>query len=108
MLGGAGYEIMTAADGEEALKIFDREGDRIRLCITDVVMPGIDGIKLSRELKEKYPLLKIVAVSGYSLGVDRKELEEAGVVDWIQKPFQSRAIMEAVRKALETGEGDGR
>jgi CheY-like chemotaxis protein len=97
MLSNAGYRVITANNGREAMRALADHGESIKLCITDVVMPGFDGIELSRRIRRKYPSIKIIAVSGYPLGVDKKELEEAGIVDWIQKPFEAKSMMGAVQ-----------
>lgn len=97
----AGYRIISASDGMEALKLFEIKENEIDLCITDVVMPEMDGIELSRELKKRKPAVKIIALSGYPLGIGEEEFEEAGVVELIQKPFQARNVIEAVQKALK-------
>jgi signal transduction histidine kinase/CheY-like chemotaxis protein len=102
ILVGAGYRTISASDGMEALKLFEIKENEIDLCITDVVMPEMDGIELSRELKKRKPTIKVIALSGYPLGIGEEEFNEAGVVELIQKPFQSRNVIESVQSALKT------
>lgn len=101
ILGGAGYRIISASDGMEALKLFEIKKNEIDLCITDVVMPEMDGIELSKELKKRKSTVKVIALSGYPLGIGEEEFKEAGVVELIQKPFQARDVIAAVQNALK-------
>jgi PAS domain S-box-containing protein len=99
ILDGLGYKLVTAADGVRALRAFEVRQEEIGLVITDLVMPEMGGIELSKEIKKKNPSIKVIALSGYPLA-DKKEFLEAGFDEFIQKPFRVRTIAQAVRKAL--------
>ncbi|MGB4785756.1 MAG: ATP-binding protein, partial [Candidatus Acidiferrum sp.] len=64
-LRSAGYSVLTAKDGLEALEISERLGDAIQLLLTDVVMPKMRGTELAQELKGRFPRLRVVYMSGY-------------------------------------------
>src|SRR6185312_3604172 len=61
-----GYKVYQAASGAEALDLISGIGDPLDLVISDVVMPGMDGPTLMRELRRRQPELKIIFVSGYA------------------------------------------
>lgn len=94
------YRVLAATNGNEALKLFEDNYDKIRLVITDLVMPGMGGIELSRMLRAKNPSLKIIALSGYPLGSEKEDFLPAGIVECIHKPFQGQILAKAVSRAL--------
>jgi DNA-binding NtrC family response regulator len=91
---------MEAANAEEALLICEREGERIDLILTDVVMPGLNGRELADRLKTLRPGIKVLFMSGHTddmivhHGVLRKEAE------FIQKPFSPDELAIKVREVL--------
>jgi CheY-like chemotaxis protein len=95
-----GYRVLTAANGQEALEVY-RSAERIDLVLTDIVMPEMGGRELMRELRKMNPRMKGVAVTGYALEEDLRELREEGIVDVIHKPFDLSTLKEVVRHALD-------
>jgi len=94
------YRVLAATNGNEALKLFEDKCDKIKLVITDLVMPEMGGIELSRMLKSKNPSIKIIALSGYPLGAEKEDFLSAGIVECIQKPFKGQIFANAVCRAL--------
>lgn len=99
-LNSCGYKVFIANNGHEALKIFNENKDNINLIITDLVMPGIDGIKLSSMLREINESVKIIAITGYPMKLDRDMLH-AGIIHWVEKPIHLVTFLQTVKKALE-------
>ena len=66
VLTGMGFHVLTATDGESALKVFERAEEHVDILVTDIVMPGINGLDLAKRLKEKKPSLKTVLITGYT------------------------------------------
>ncbi|HEV3374434.1 MAG TPA: ATP-binding protein [Candidatus Acidoferrum sp.] len=98
-LTSAGYRVITAQDGLEALKIAQRLGETIHLLLTDVVMPNMSGPELVKELKRLLPDLKIVYMSGYiEQNEDCKALLEKEF--YLQKPFSRDVLLRQVSEAL--------
>jgi signal transduction histidine kinase/ActR/RegA family two-component response regulator len=98
-LTSAGYRVITAQDGAEALKIAQRLGQTIHLLVTDVVMPNMSGPELVKKLKRLLPDLKIVYMSGYiEQNEDCKELLEKEF--YLQKPFSRDVLLRQVSEAL--------
>ncbi len=98
-----GFEIITASNGDDALERCRSYSGEISLVITDIMMPGMHGIELSRELQKLRPGLKIVAITGYSLQENEQDSEGTGIVTWIQKPFNMNTLSSAIGRALGLG-----
>jgi PAS domain S-box-containing protein len=97
-----GYRVSEAANGVEALAIWEREGGAFDLLFTDMVMPeGMSGLELCVRLRQMRPGLKTIVVSGYSAEI----LDDAETADWdiryLPKPFDRDALATAVRECLD-------
>lgn len=97
----AGYAVLDAPSGDEALAIFARDGGRVRLVVTDVVMPGLRGPDLAAELERQRPGLPVIFMSGYA----DDDLTRRGVfpehVGFLKKPFTHLELLAAVRESLQ-------
>jgi len=95
----AGFLVLQAHDGGDALELVDRHGPP-QLVLTDLTMPGIGGAELARRLKERWPALPIIFMSGYSA----EQLIRDGALDLeeqlIQKPFAPGNLVASVAAAL--------
>jgi len=100
MLTSLGYEVLTARDGEQALKTYRNRGDKIAVVLSDIVMPKMGGIDLARELGKLDPKAKVVLITGYPLGKAASELMKYGIAGWLQKPLSLDHLAEVVRKAI--------
>jgi len=95
----AGYTVLKAASGEEALRVADGFDGTIHLLLSDVVMPGMKGPELARRLRAARPSIRVLLMSGYAADVVTKEdLQETTL---LSKPFSASLLAKAVRKALE-------
>jgi two-component system, chemotaxis family, chemotaxis protein CheY len=95
------HQVFEADDGEAGMELLDREP--VDVVITDIFMPGWDGIQTLREIRKRYPAVKVIAMSGGdSTGMLdlRKDAELLGAVKSLQKPFTAREIVELVRAVL--------
>ena len=101
VLSGLGYKALTAKNGKEALNIFECQCDEIGLVITDMIMPEMGGMELSREIKQRKPSVKILGITGYDFCAKKEDLLEAGIEAIIQKPFNMEKLAQAVSDALE-------
>jgi PAS domain S-box-containing protein len=96
----AGYRVLVAGDGDEALKLF-REYEDISLVLSDVVMPGKNGKELFAELRQIKPGMKVIFMSGYTANVlDLKGIKEEGL-ELITKPFSKNELLWRVREVLD-------
>jgi PAS domain S-box-containing protein len=100
ILAALGYNVLTAASGEEALEIFGRGHDRIDLLIIDMIMPQMSGGELFDKLKKIKPTVKVLLASGYSIEGEAREILERGCAGFIQKPFTMSELSVKLRKML--------
>ena len=101
-----GYRVLCANEGVEALATFEsqrQQGVAIRLVLTDLMMPVMDGPELIRALRRLDPHVKIIATSGL-LDVDViEELQRASDMVFLQKPFSAEKLLRTVSEVLQTG-----
>lgn len=97
-LADEGYTIATVTRGEDALHCIDR-GD-YRLLISDVRLPGIDGIDLARAVTRNHPRLPVILITAYDTPDLRERAARVGVADVFHKPFRLSDIKASVRLAL--------
>jgi len=95
-----GYRVAEAQDGTEALELVKSRGSDIRLIILDMVLPGLPGLEVFREIHQRLPQVPVLLSSGFGRGegVDRALAE--GVAGFLQKPYRAEALAQAVRNAL--------
>jgi CheY-like chemotaxis protein len=102
-LGSEGFEVIVAANGVEALRIFD--DTPIDVVVTDIFMPDEDGIELIQDLRRRRPMLPIVAITGGGTHHDTSALRVAaalGAGALLLKPFRSSELVVAIRRVLES------
>ncbi|HTV44153.1 MAG TPA: response regulator [Stellaceae bacterium] len=92
VLEDCGYTVLTAADGAAALSML-RDGRRIDVLFTDIVMPGIDGIEVARRAVEQVPGLKVLFASGYTAGF-------GPVQHLLKKPYRPGQLANEIAAAL--------
>ena len=96
-----GYQVLTAGDGSEAQQVAAQHAGSIDLLLTDVIMPGINGRALAERLAPRYPVMKVLYMSGYT---DDGVVHQAGLpsdVPFLQKPFTSDGLLIKVRQVLD-------
>jgi PAS domain S-box-containing protein len=102
-LSEAGYRVLEADNGERALDLLRRNGDRPALALVDVVIPGMSGSDLAVELARVAPGVPVLFTSGYTDGeILRRGLLEPGVA-FLAKPFSPEGLVRAVRERMEVG-----
>ena len=97
----AGYDVLLACDGVEALDI--ARNSEIKLVITDVNMPRMDGITLVRKLREldAYRFKPILILTTESTTQKKMQGKEAGATGWIVKPFDPDKLISTLRRVLD-------
>ncbi len=95
------YRVISAANGVEALKLWDQSEGRIDLLLTDVVMPeGMNGCELATQLRQRRPDLKVIYTSGYSAPMAGVELDSREAL-FLAKPYRPPALAKLVRECLD-------
>lgn len=103
-----GHEVVPAASGEEALRLFASHPRPIRLLLTDVVMPGMSGRELASRIRALEPALPVVYMSGDTSGViDPGDALPPGIA-FLPKPFEAQTLVALVEGAVEWGRRGGR
>ncbi len=94
-----GHEVLTAENGEEGLKVFQKENPPVVL--TDIKMPGMDGIEVLKRIKQTSPLTEVIIITGHGdmdLAIQALNLDAA---DFVNKPIQKAALDKALERASE-------
>ena len=98
----AGYRVFTAANGEQALKLFEPNRSPVDLALIDIVMPGMSGIELAKRIEGLNLGVRIVLMSGYSpVEVKRVVGEFAAQYRCMWKPFEARTLVQMIKNALD-------
>jgi len=92
------YEVFQAADGVEALRLFEIDMDRIDLMLTDLGLPLLGGIELIERVKSMKPSLKNIGSSGYGRQNIREEVLMAGGDEFVPKPYVTSELIRAVKR----------
>lgn len=100
-LQAAGYRVSTAASAESALAQLDRE--RPQLVISDVRLPGRDGLALFDEVHSRHPSLPVILLTAHGTIPDAVEATRRGVFTYLTKPYDSKELLERIAQALALG-----
>jgi len=95
-----GYTVLEAKDAEEALRLGQESAGSIRLLLTDLVMPGMNGQTLASHLRVRYPEMRVLYMSGYqdyAIGFNAVLEPDA---NYLNKPFTPDTLIKAVREVL--------
>ena len=94
-----GYPISVAYDGDEAMKVFERE--KPSLILLDVMMPGRDGWQVCREMKD-HPMMgssiRVIMVTALQDWMNKRQALETGADDFVEKPFELAALAKVVER----------
>lgn len=96
-----GYEVFEANSGENALELLATDKPKIDLMVSDVMMPGMDGIELGKRVREHYPNLTIIFMSGYT--EDKFKDDMGPGIHFLAKPFTLKQLAEKVKDVLDGG-----
>jgi CheY-like chemotaxis protein len=95
MIAGAGFEVLEAGNADQAIEILEARPD-ISVVFTDIQIPGsMDGLKLARAVRGRWPPIKIVATSG-RLNIEERDLPEGG--RFLPKPYSPSQVMGVLRE----------
>jgi len=101
MIAAAGFEVVEAANADDAIEILESRPD-ITVVFTDIQMPGsMDGLKLARAVRGRWPPIKIIATSGH-VHIGEIDLPEGG--RFLPKPYSSEQVTGVLRELMSSGE----
>ncbi len=98
----AGYTVITAADGEKALKIYNSRKDAIDLILLDLMMPGMGGAKCLQALFRLEPDVKVIITSGHYPEGRRLQIIEACAHACLHKPYPTSRLLTTIREVLDS------
>jgi PAS domain S-box-containing protein len=100
MLQRAGFDVVVACDGREAVEKFAAEKDAIDLVILDLTMPDLDGEACFRELRQLKPAVRVILSSGYNEQDVVNRFAGKGLAGFVQKPYTTEELLSKIREAL--------
>ncbi|WP_321369867.1 response regulator [uncultured Desulfuromusa sp.] len=98
MLETFGLEVLTAADGREALKVYETHQDKILFVLMDLTMPHMDGEDAYRELRRINPSIKVIMSSGYNEQDVAQKFMGKGMAGFLKKPYQLSELQKAIQE----------
>jgi len=96
-----GFQVVTAADGQQALTRFEQEAGRFRCVLLDLTMPGMDGVATFHQLKRIRPDVKVILFSGYDESDAVHRFVGEGLAGFIQKPFGVQELQDKLEAILD-------
>ncbi len=92
------FEVTCAHDGDEAMAILARQP--VDVVISDIRMPGRDGLQLLHEINARYPRTKVIIMTAYGSHETRKQIAAKGATFYLEKPFEIRLLRKLIYEAL--------
>lgn len=99
-LEGEGYQVSTAGDGEEAIKILGSQ--QFHLILLDIKMPNVDGFEVLKFVKLKQPTTKVIMLTGFADLKNAIESKKLGAEDFVSKPYDLVDLLTTVERVLGT------
>ncbi|MDP2886821.1 MAG: response regulator [Ignavibacteria bacterium] len=96
-----GYNVMSARDGEEAVKMFSEHTGEIALVISDLDLPKLSGWDAFKVMNEKSANVRFLLASGYLDPSQKSEVLKSGVKRFVQKPYRIDEVLRAIRETLD-------
>jgi CheY-like chemotaxis protein len=97
----AGYHILAATDGQQAIDLYQDHKNEIDIVLVDLGLPKASGSEVIRVLKEQNPQLTIIVATGYLEPELKSDLLRAGVTDYVQKPYHLNDVLEKLSSIME-------
>ena len=101
----AGFNVLTAEDGREGLRIFQEAPERVTLVLLDMTMPRMGGEETFSEMRKLRPEVKVILSSGYNEQEATNRFAGKGLAGFIQKPYRPSELVEKIFGLLVEGQG---
>ena len=102
----AGFSVLTASDGEEAVRLYREHKDEIACVLLDLTMPKMGGEEAFRAIRQVSPSVRVILSSGYSEETATGRFSGLGLAGFIQKPYQLDTMIATLRRAVGVGTED--
>jgi len=97
-----GYDVEFAQDGEEVVRVLERDGARVSLLLLDLIMPHKDGFETLREVRQSWPALPVITLSGSCTPANVATVLKAGALDFLSKPIGHDDLLRVIAGVLKT------
>lgn len=101
-----GYEVKTTRNADDGFRMLQEEC--FDVVLTDLKMPDIDGIEVLRRIKQDWPEIEVIMITGYQTITTAVQAIKLGAFDYIEKPFTPDSIISAIAKAVEQKKEKGK
>jgi len=98
MIRKKGYDVITAVSGEQCLEKLETE--LVHVVILDVKMPGMDGVETLKKIKQKYPRIEVIMLTGHATADSAVEGLKSGATDYLQKPTSIEDLVAKAEQAF--------
>lgn len=95
------FDVLKATSGMEAMEVLSNNGEKIEVAILDVKMPGMDGIETLAEIKRKYPLIRVIMLTGHATVSSAIDGMKQGAFDYLMKPCDMDLLVKKVNEAAK-------
>jgi DNA-binding response OmpR family regulator len=83
-----GFDVVVAGSSQEALQILSAASPQVDLALIDLMMPGLNGLELARQMRSLYPNVRVVLSSAYHLSARQVERADCGAIGFVPKPYR--------------------
>jgi len=97
-----GFEVVVASSSQEALRALDNPDQGIDLALIDLMMPGLNGLDLARQIRTRYPSVRVVLSSAYHLSARQVERADCGAIGFVPKPYRLVELCGFIRAKTKT------
>jgi len=101
VLANQGYQVQVACDGTEGMELVEHADRPFDLIVSDVLMPGMGGLELAGRVRQLYPELPVIFLSGYAGGTAEVRLSLPDDAEILAKPFPPTALLDRIRRVLD-------
>ncbi len=100
-----GYEVVVTSRGDEAIKLLEKE--HFDIVLTDLKMPDMDGLEVLKTIKQRWPDVIVIIITGYGTISTAVQAIKLGAYEYIEKPFTPHDILKVVERALQECKSKG-
>ncbi|APR74955.1 sensor histidine kinase [Minicystis rosea] len=92
-----GFEVVVAGSSQEALEILSASSPQVDLALIDLMMPGLNGLELARQMRSLFPNVRVVLSSAYHLSARQVERADCGAIGFVPKPYRLAELSSFLR-----------